>query len=373
MRRVAAKREIPVIDLFAGAGGISVGARLAGGEVRLAIDIDEAACKTLASNPNWHGDILSTDVCSITGDEVRSKAKLSARDPLIIVGGPPCQPFSKAAYWSEGGEEARFRRARAEGLKVVRSTKTLEPRPDQRRNLVFEFLRVILETRADAFVFENVPTIKHPRNIALLESFKRGAQDGGYILTEVIANAAEFGVAQTRQRVFLLGCRHRAPRAPTPTNSTDGCGSLFLPPAVTARDAIERYDTDEFHEPEEVVVGRWAQHLREVPPGGNYKVHTAWAGHPKPTFVTETRFWHFLLKLAPNRPAWTIAASPGPWTGPFHWKNRRLRTTEMAALQGLPENYIIAGSRWSRVKQIGNAVPPPLAKAMVRSVIEAVS
>jgi DNA (cytosine-5)-methyltransferase 1 len=114
---------------------------------------------------------------------------LRFRDPLVIVGGPPCQPFSKAGYWTEGGEEARFRRARAEGLKVIRSAKTPEPRPDQRRNLVFEFLRLILETRADAFVFENVPTIKHPRNIALLETFKRGAQDGGYILTEDRAGA----------------------------------------------------------------------------------------------------------------------------------------------------------------------------------------
>lgn len=370
---MAARREIPVIDLFAGAGGISVGAGLAGADVRLAVEIDSTACKTLASNPKWHGDILSADVCGITGDDLRSEAKLSIRDPLIIVGGSPCQPFSKAAYWTEGGEEARFRRSRAEGRKVVRSVRTPVPRPDERRNLVFEFLRLLLETRADAFVFENVPTIKHSRNIALLDAFKRGAQDSGYILTEVIANAAEFGVAQMRRRVFLLGCRRRAPRAPSPTNSIDGRASHFRPPAVTAGEVIERYDADEFHEPEEVVVGRWAQHLREVPPGGNYKAHTAWAGHPRPTFVAETRFWHFLLKLAPNRPAWTIAASPGPWTGPFHWKNRRLRTIEMAALQGFPENYIIAGSRRSRVRQIGNAVPPPLAKAMVKSVIEAAS
>ena len=145
---MAAKGEIPIVDLFAGAGALSVGARLAGADVRLAIEIDSTACKTLASNPKWHGDILSADVCSVTGDEVRSKAKLSARDPLIIVGGPPCQRFSKAAYWTEGGEEARFRRSRAEGHKMVRSTKTPEPSPDQRRNFVFEFLRLLFETRA---------------------------------------------------------------------------------------------------------------------------------------------------------------------------------------------------------------------------------
>jgi DNA (cytosine-5)-methyltransferase 1 len=224
--------------------------------------------------------------------------------------------------------------------------------------------------RERRFCFRKCADDKAPRNIARLEALKRGAQDDDYILTEVIANAAEYGVAQTRQRVFLLGCRHRAPRAPRPTNTIDAYGSLFLPAVVTAREAIERYDADEFYEPEEVVVGRWAQHLREVPPGGNYKAHTAWAGHPKPG--TETRFWHFLLKLAPNRPAWTIAASPGPWTGPFIGKIVDCELSRLAALQGFPEKYTIAGSRWS-VRQIGNAVPPLLAKAMVRSVIEAVS
>jgi len=141
---------------------------------------------------------------------------------------------------------------------------------------------------------------------------------------------------------------------------------------VTAAEAIDGLEVPEFFEPEEVVRGRWADHLATVPPGWNYKAHTAWAGHPEPTFVTETRFWNFLLKLAPDKPSWTIAASPGPWTGPFHWSSRRLRTVEMAALQGFPRGYKFSGSRRDRVRQIGNAVPPPLAQQMVKSVLDAV-
>ena len=99
-----------------------------------------------------------------------------------------------------------------------------------------------------------------------------------------------------------------------------------------------------FVEPEEVVRGA-GRSTRAVPPGWNYKPHTAWAGHPNPTFVTETRFWNFLLKLSPDLPSWTIPASPGPWTGPFHWESRRLRTPELAALQGFPDGYVFAGSR----------------------------
>jgi len=101
----------------------------------------------------------------------------------------------------------------------------------------------------------------------------------------------------------------------------------------------------------------------------NYKAHTAWSGHPNPAFVTETRFWNFLLKLSPNLPSWTIAASPGPWTGPFHWESRRLRTPELAALQSFPIGYKFQGSRRERVKQIGNAVPPLLAKKMLEKTI----
>ena len=133
--------------------------------------------------------------------------------------------------------------------------------------------------------------------------------------------------------------------------------------------AIARFAGDEYAEDGEQVAGRWATHFESIPPGSNYKFHTAWADHPDPTFLTETRFWNFLLKLHPDLPAWTIAANPGPWTGPFHWANRRLRTAELAALQGFPDGYVFVGGRRDRVRQIGNAVPPGLAAVMVRQVL----
>lgn len=192
------------------------------------------------------------------------------------------------------------------------------------------------------------------------------------MITELVANAAQHGVAQTRERVFLLGAKRRQPKAPSATHAIKVGSDLHLQRPLTAAEAFEGLDGDEHFEPEEVVNGRWARHLEEVPPGWNYKAHTAWAGHPDPSFVTETRFWNFLLKLSPDRPSWTLAASPGPWTGPFHWRSRRLRTVEMTALQGFPKGYQIAGSRRERVKQVGNAVPPPLACVMVEAVAEAV-
>jgi DNA (cytosine-5)-methyltransferase 1 len=363
--------RVPAIDLFAGAGGLSLAAVMAGCDVRVHVDSDAAACETLRLNKRrQRGEVLEADVTVLDGRELRERAGLGNGDPLLIVGGPPCQPFSKAAFWSEDGDDARFRRARVAGLEAPRPREHGH-RPDERRFLVDEYMRLVVEADADGFVFENVASLLAPRNRAMFNSILATASEAGYATTVVRANAVEYGVAQKRQRVFVLGARAVAPSAPVPTHSLDGQGELR--PPITAGDVIAPFSGSEFFEPEEVVEGRWAEHLRSVPPGWNYKAHTAWAGHPNPTFVTETRFWNFLLKLSPDLPSWTIPAQPGPWTGPFHWESRRLRTPEMAALQGFPVGYKFAGSRRDRVRQIGNAAPPPLGAPMIKAAVTAIS
>ena len=367
------RRDIAAVDLFAGAGGLSIGATWAGCEVRGVVELDPTACQTLRLNPEFHSGIFEGDVADVDGKGLRKLAGISARDPLIIIGGAPCQPFSKAAYWTEKGDESRYRRARAAGVKAKRPPAPSEARADERRDLVYQFARLVVEAKPAGFVFENVPSIKHPRNRPVLDAFIKKVKAAGYETVELTANAAEFGVAQTRERVFVLGTKKKKPNAPIPTHALSADDALWKrSPAVSAGEVLADFDRAEFFEPEEVVTGRWAQHLAEVPPGWNYKAHTAWAGHPNPTFITETRFWNFLLKLSPEKPSWTLAASPGPWTGPFHWDSRRLRIPEMAALQGFPEEYRFAGKRRDRVRQLGNAVPPPLAQKMIESVVAAV-
>jgi DNA (cytosine-5)-methyltransferase 1 len=359
-----------VIELFAGAGGLGIGATMAGCDVRLMVELDTAACVTLNLNSEAHSaKVLQADVCRLTGTELRQLADLDSSQPLIVTGGPPCQPFSKAAYWTDPGEESAYRRARARGETVEKPTQKVEARADDRRDLVQEFLRLVIESRADGFVFENVPSILHPRNKVIFESMRASAERAGYRTTVLKANAVNYGVPQLRHRVFCLGSRIARPAPPIPTHADDETGSLLLPPPVTAGQVLLGFDGPEHFEPEEVVIGKWAEHLRSVPPGWNYKAHTSWGGHAEPTFVTETRFWNFLLKLHPDKPSWTLAASPGPWTGPFHWTSRRLRTPELAALQTFPNKYRFAGSRRERVRQIGNAVPPLLVSHMIREVL----
>lgn len=363
------RRKINVIDLFAGAGGLSVGAHQAGANVVASLEFDPIACQTLRANPLYHGKVVEGDVCDFTGGDLRTISGLKKNDLLVVVGGPPCQPFSKAAYWTQDGEDAAYRRARANGIDATRPKAPTAVKEDVRRDLVSEFMRLVIESNADGFVFENVPSIKHPRNRPIYEGVVSCAKEAGYEVTEVVANAAEYGVAQARERVLVLGSKKRKPVRPTETHSLDA-SVAHLAPAVTAGEALKGLGLKKYFEPEEVVTGRWANHLLEVPPGWNYKAHTAWANHPNPTFVTETRFWNFLLKLSKDRPSWTIAASPGPWTGPFHWDGRRLRTVELAALQGFPKDYVIEGSRRERVRQMGNAVPVPVARIMINAVLK---
>jgi len=366
----------PVVDLFAGAGGLGLGVREAGAGLRLSVELDPLAGMTLEANlrPDEGEAVLLADVTGLTGSQLRWVAGLTSQDPLVVVGGAPCQPFSKAAYWTEAGDDAAFRRARAAGVKgLTRPPAPTVPRADGRRTLVEHFARLVIESHADAFVFENVPAITHPRNRPMLDGLVRELSAEDHQVTVVKVNAVAYGVPQRRERVFVLGSRAGRPEPPPPTHHTTADpppGAMaHLKPMPTAGEVCAQFGSDRYFEPEEVVRGRWAEHLRTVPPGGNYKAHTAWGGHPNPTFVTETRFWNFLLKLHPELPSWTIAATPGPWTGPFHWETRRLRVPELAALQGFPAGYKLAGSRREQVRQLGNAVPPPVAQHMVGAVL----
>jgi DNA (cytosine-5)-methyltransferase 1 len=363
-----ANTKIPIIDLFAGAGGFAIAGRMAGGDIRLSVEIDNIACQTLQANDHGKTHIVEQcDVYDLVGEDLRVLAKVGKSDPIVIVGGPPCQPFSKASYWVDPGHDSKYRRARARGEEAERPDPVLEAKDDDRRNLLKEFWRLVVESRADAFVMENVRSLIHPRNLNTFQDLLAAFRYAGYKCTVVDADAACYGVPQKRQRIFVLGSRRALPVAPPPTHSADETAGL--PALVGVGDVLAPFAGDEFFEKGEVVEGRWADQLREIPPGHNYKYLTAWANHPHPIFEAETRFWNFLLKLAPGVPSWTINANPGPWVGPFHWSSRRLRIPELASIQTFPKGYEFAGTRRERVRQVGNAVPPLLASQMVSATI----
>lgn len=352
------EKNIVSISLFSGAGGLDVASELAGAPVVLSTDFDEDCCNTLRLNATHFksAEVLCGDLHEIESDVFRRRLAEVEYDSFIIIGGAPCQPFSKAGYWV--GDEKH------KGIN------------DPRATLIDEYLRVVRDLQPAGFVFENVEQLLANKNRPIVDEFIKIISDCGYDFKIIKAFALDYGVSQKRKRVFIIGTKGEfKTEAPVKTHCPpEDVEKTGLLPYVNVGSVIGAYEGDEYFEPEEVVEGgTYYDDLCEIPPGWNYKYITEWAGHPNPRFVACKRFWSFLLKLDPEKPSWTIMAQPGPWVGPFHWDNRRLRVPEIAAIQSFPPGYKFAGSRRSIQKQIGNAVPSLMGKAMIEFVKESLS
>ncbi len=369
------------ISLFTGAGGLDIGATAAGADIACCVDTDSDSIETLRINSNSVSTAhLEADVTQLSGSQLLEKSGCKPGEVAFMIGGPPCQSFSKNNYWTKSGHESKRRKLRMKAsaeeegrefidtVKLPRQKNRVGVANDHRTSLVMEYARLISEVKPLGFLFENVQSITHPKNKVFLEQFIDFTSNLGYKTTQVSLSSESFGVAQKRKRVFVTGHLSRAPEVPEPTHSEDP--SLFLEPIATAKSAIHKFRFKKYHEPEEVITGRWSEYFPDIPPGMNYKALTSWAGYENPVFEAETRFWNFLLKLHPDKPSWTIAAAPGPWVGPIHWENRRLPVPELAALQSFPDGYKFAGKRRSQVQQIGNAVPALMAQAVMAKLIE---
>ena len=188
--------------------------------------------------------------------------------------------------------------------------------------------------------------------------------------------AADYGIPQLRKRLIIYAVRGATPpQFPKPTHSgwteTSRRVDATRFPYVTSRDVIgELEGRDDLFEPEEIIGGRYGHLLQAIPSGDNYLFFTEKRGHPEPLFRWRSRYWTFLLKLDPDRPSTTIQSQPGPYVGPFHWANRRLRVPEVKRLQTFPDDYTVIGSRRSAQVQLGNAVPPRLAEIVARPLAE---
>lgn len=337
------------ISLFSGAGGLDIASFMSGVPVAFSIDIEKDCIETLKLNHHFgNTTTVCGDLSELSSQQIFEMANLKKSEPFIVIGGAPCQPFSKNGYWV--------------------TNKIRKGIDDPRADLVNQFLRVVIDLSPEGFVFENVESLLHPTNKVIVDSFLKIVSEAGYKHKVVKANALDYGVPQKRKRLFIIGTKGEFKSdAPLITHgeSKELLDSHLLP-YVSVGELISEFDTPEYFEKEETTDGgTYHEELLEVPPGMNYKALTEWAGHPNPKFVADKRFWNFLLKLHPDKPSWTITAQPGPWVGPFHWTSRRLRVPEIAAIQTFPKEYKFFGSRRSIQKQIGNAVPPLMGKAMI--------
>jgi DNA (cytosine-5)-methyltransferase 1 len=349
--------RLAAISLFTGAGGLDLGCESASFETRAAVECDAVAKQTLLHNgrhwfPGLTPKALFSDILTLNYDELLEAACVGPGEADLLHGGPPCTPFSKSGNW------LAYKRAGE----------------DPKASLLDNYLEALRAIRPKAFLLENVYGLAYNNhNRSILERFIAGVRSAGYSFDRKIILAADHGVPQLRQRLFCVGMREDLLDQPSelwrfawPAEThagpherrTDWDESLL--PHVTAGEALERL-TNNPPEPEEIVDGTYADALREVPSGDNYLYLTAKRGHARPRFKWRSRYWSFLLKLHPDRPSPTIQGQPGPWVGPFHWDDRRLRVAELKRLMTFPDDYVVCGSRRDQQLQLGNAVPPWLA------------
>lgn len=344
--------KIQTIGFFSGAGGLDIGSQLAGSKVISSLDFDRDSVATMKANNYFgHAKHFHKDIKEMFASDYSKIIKDNNPEKLILVGGPPCQPFSKAGYW------------------VTHKNRLGSEDP---RNMIGQYLRIVEELKPDGFLLENVESLLHPKNVNAVSDLTEAIDKLGYKFIVYRANALDFGVPQKRKRVFFIASRKEIIGNPIKTHGEEieRMMDKNLLPYENVIDWIGKFDNDKYFEPEELTTGKtYDEHLKQIPPGQNYFALTERSGHPNPKFEANKRFWNFLLKLHPNKPSWTIAAQPGPWVGPFHWNNRRLRVPESAAIQTFPEDYHFVGNRRSIQKQIGNAVPALLGKAIVNHLI----
>jgi DNA (cytosine-5)-methyltransferase 1 len=329
------KRRPTLVSVFSGAGGLDLGLESAGFE-HLGLIENCALCRaSLSLNRKAWPHLEWNDVHEASRKCQSSCLGLERGDLDLLAGAPPCQPFSTAAQWS------------------ARSRQGFD---DPRATTLNAFLELAAKLLPKVILIENVPsfwTKTFGAEAIIRNSLENiGDREGvRYRLEARVLNAKDYGVPQTRRRVIVVAWR---------TPGDFGWPERdFEDAPVTAWDALHGIKPSAPPE----CRGKWAQLLPSIPEGKNYLWHTD-RGQGLKLFGYRTKFWSFLLKLAKDKPAWTVAAQPGPGTGPFHWENRPLATEELLALQSFPTTWQLAGNYRDHVRMIGNATPPILAERL---------
>ncbi|MDJ0846256.1 DNA cytosine methyltransferase [Crocosphaera sp.] len=373
------KRPIAV-DLFAGVGGMTLGFEQAGFDVLASVEIDPIHCGIHHYNfPFW--STICASVTQITGHQIRMLSTIKNKPVDVVFGGPPCQGFS------------------------LMGKRSLE---DDRNVLVKHFIRLVLELQPKYFVMENVPGMaigKH--QIFLQEIFDEFAKNNYQVKTNYqILNAANYGVPQLRKRLFLLGCQKglSLPNYPIFTTKYNQEDHLLLPSTPTVKDAIQ--DLPEVNRYVELNYQDWviakykkqSQYVKNLrnfsnliddysyPRNYNKKLLTG-SLRTKHTQKSIDRFNKTppgkiepisrFLRLHPDGLCNTLRAGTPSNRGahtsprPIHpFTPRCITVREAARLHSYPDWFRFHVTKWHGFRQIGNSVPPLLAKAVAREIIK---
>lgn len=341
------RAPLTCIEPFCGAGGLALGLRQSGFQLRAAFDLDAEAVHTYQHNL---GDgAFVADAREIRPEELLDRAELRGVRLDLLAGGPPCQGFSRQKRGAHLG--------------------------DPRNELVAELGRLARGLNPRAVLVENVASFGEARGRAFVEALSEALAD--YVLTPQVVNSADFGLAQTRRR-YLLVAIHR-----------DEPGVFQLSPSQaswrTVGEVLRGLDEPP-ERPEDP--SPWPNHQRArvtpenihrfsfVPEGGGWN-DIPWEHrlpcHQRVTGATSGGWPDVYGRLRWDGQAPTITAgfdsfSRGRYGHPH--ADRPLTPREAARLQGFPDDYVFLGNRAAVRRQIGNAVPPPLGAAVGAALAE---
>lgn len=361
-----------VVDLFCGAGGLSQGFKMADLSVEIGIDKEEDFIKSFnSSHPG--AKTLVADLSSKDAADLIKSQGLDKEDVDIIIGGPPCQGFSTVGDRKE---------------------------EDQRNELVREFAHAVDRLEPDLFLMENVTGLKSMKDgngNLVIEELRKLFKKAGYSITYRVLKAADYGVPQKRKRLFIVGKPEDIDSFewPDPTHTSEGSiqahtGDLktYLTvdkaigdlPNLEAGETINNYDSEPSNEYQ-----KWArkdsdklanhstpnhsetvlERLRNIGQGENH-------GDLPESLQLSSGYSNIYGRLENNKPADTITGNFGCVSAPGRFihpeDDRALTVREGARLQSFPDKYRFFGNQSDQYKQVGNAVPPLMAKAVAESI-----
>jgi DNA (cytosine-5)-methyltransferase 1 len=371
------------VDLFAGVGGMSMGFEQAGFDVACAVEFDPVHCAAHKYNFPQTA-VICGDVQEVTAADIRRRSTIGDQKVSVVFGGSPCQGFSMI------------------GKRSI---------DDPRNSLVRHFMRIVVDLDSDYFVFENVKGLTVGQHKAFLNEIVEGFEACGYdvLMPWRVLNAGHFGVPQDRQRLFLLGCKKglALPRYPdaktTPSGSRKPLEGLPTGPSVwdalsdlpdaegfqaliagdrvktklgkpTAYSAILRgleLDEDDYSHPR-IFESGWltASNRADHSP----LTRSRFSATPVGTVEPVSRF----LRLNPQGVCNTLRAGTGAERGAFTAARpihpvfaRCITVREMARLHSYPDWFSFNWKKWHGAREVGNSVPPRLARAVASSIVQA--
>lgn len=359
------------IDLFAGAGGLSLGFEQAGFDVRAAVEIDPIHCAVHEYNfPN--STVICASVVNLTGPEIRQRAELGSADIDCVFGGAPCQGFSMI------------------GKRIL---------DDPRNHLVFHYVRLVQELQPKYCVFENVKGLTLGKHKQFLSELIEALNQAGYTiqLPYKVLNAADYGVPQDRYRLFLIGARkgQSLPEYPEPTEKVSVLEAIGDLPDADQFDVLLNSDSIPLMFETKYPYARRLRGFEADPEDLSY---------PRPfdphrltssmrtdhTELSRRRFTETqhgktepisrFHKLHPEGVCNTLRAGTdsarGAFTSPrpIHpYTPRVITVREAARLHSYPDWFRFHITKWHGFRQIGNSVPPLLGRAVARQIVAAMN